>query len=61
MVAWLAGQGPIGIIVMAALLAILSVGGDAIQIAGLPSSTTNILMALILFFVLGNQIRHEKV
>jgi len=55
LVAWLAGQGQIGIIVMSALLAILSVGGDAIQIAGLPSSTTNILMALILFFVLGNQ------
>ena len=55
LVAWLAGQRPIGIIVMSALLAILSVGGDAIQLAGLPSSTTNILMALILFFVLGNQ------
>ena len=61
LVAWLAGQGPIGIIVMAALLAILSVGGDAIQLAGLPSSTTNILMALILFFVLGNQMRGDKV
>src|SRR5204863_116345 len=47
LVAWLAGQRPIGIIVMAALLAILSVGGDAIQLAGLPSSTTNILTALI--------------
>ena len=46
---------------MAGLLAILSVGGDAIQLAGLPSSTTNILMALILFFVLGNQMRGDKV
>jgi len=61
LVAWLAGQGPIGIIVMAALLAILSVGGDAIQLAGLPSSTTNILMALILFFVLGSQLQKLKV
>jgi general nucleoside transport system permease protein len=55
LVAWLAGHRPGGIIVMAALLGLLSVGGDAIQIAGLPSSTTNILMALILFFVLGSQ------
>jgi len=61
LVAWLAGQGPIGIIVMAALLGLLSVGGDAIQIAGLPSSTTNILMALILFFVLGSQMRGDTV
>jgi simple sugar transport system permease protein len=57
LVAWLAGQGPVGIVVMAALLGLLSVGGDAIQIAGLPSATTNVLMALILFFVLGSQAR----
>jgi simple sugar transport system permease protein len=55
LVAWLAGHRPGGIIVMAGLLGLLSVGGDAIQIAGLPSATTNILMALILFFVLGSQ------
>ncbi len=59
LVAWLAGQRPFGIVVMAALLGLLSVGGDAIQIAGLPSATTNILMALILFFVLGSQLRRE--
>jgi simple sugar transport system permease protein len=53
LVAWLAGHRPFRIVVMAALLGLLSVGGDVIQIrAGLPSSTTNILMALILFFVL---------
>jgi simple sugar transport system permease protein len=61
LVAWLAGQGPLGIIVMAALLGLLSVGGDVIQMAGLPSATTNILMALILFFVLGNQMKREGV
>jgi simple sugar transport system permease protein len=56
LVAWLAGQSPARIVVMAALLALLSVGGDVIQIsAGLPSSATNILMALILFFVLAGQ------
>jgi ABC-type uncharacterized transport system permease subunit len=57
--AWLAGQRSGGIIVMATLLAILSVGGDVIQMAGLPSSTTNILMALILFFVLGSQMQRK--
>jgi len=57
LVAWLAGQRPLRIVMMAALMGILSVGGDAIQIAGLPSATTNILMALILFFVLGTQAR----
>jgi simple sugar transport system permease protein len=61
LVAWLAGQQPFSIVLMAALLGLLSVGGDAIQIAGLPSATTNILMALILFFVLGNQARGDKV
>lgn len=58
LVAWLAGHAPLRIVVMAALLGILSVGGDVIQIsAGLPSASTNILMALILFFVLGSHLR----
>lgn len=58
LVAWLAGHAPFRIVLMAALLGILSVGGDVLQIrAGLPSSSTNILMALILFFVLGSQLR----
>jgi simple sugar transport system permease protein len=53
LVAWLAGHSPLRIVLMAGLLAVLSVGGDMLQIqAGLPSSVTNILMALILFFVL---------
>lgn len=53
LVAWLAGHSPLRIVLMAALLGLLSVGGDTLQIqAGLPSSATNILMALILFFVL---------
>lgn len=56
LVAWLAAHRPLPIVVMAALLAVLSVGGDVLQIsAGLPSSATNILMALILFFVLAGQ------
>jgi simple sugar transport system permease protein len=53
LVAWLALNRSAGIFAMALLLGVLSVGGDIIQIrANLPSSTTNILMALILFFVL---------
>ena len=60
LVAWLAGHAPFQLVVMAALLGLLSVGGDAIQIAGLPSATTNILMALILFFVLGSQMRGDR-
>ncbi len=61
LVAWLAVHAPFRIVVMAALLAILSVGGDVIQIsAGLPSSSINILMALILFFVLGSQLQRNK-
>jgi general nucleoside transport system permease protein len=55
LVAWLAGHQPLRIVAMAALLGLLSVGGDTIQMAGLPSATTNILMALILFFVLGSR------
>ncbi|MHB8628370.1 MAG: ABC transporter permease [Aggregatilineales bacterium] len=56
LVAWLAGQRPTLIIFMAALLGLISFGGDTIQIvSNLPSSTVNILMALILFFVLRDQ------
>lgn len=56
LVAWLAIQKPGRIVIMAALVSIVSVGGDMLQIgANLPSSTVNILMALILFLVLRNQ------
>jgi simple sugar transport system permease protein len=51
--AWLALNRPFGILGMAGLLGLLSVGGDVIQIgANLPAATTNVLMALILFCVL---------
>ena len=64
LVAWLAGQKPGLIIVMAALLGLISFGGDTLQIVNnLPASTVNILMALILFFILRNQglrARQEK-
>ena len=64
LVAWLAAQRPGGIVFMAALLGLISFGGDTLQFANnLPASTVNILMALILFFVLRNQglrARQEK-
>ncbi len=56
LVAWIALQKPVGIVFVAALLGIIAVGGDMLQIGvNLPSSTVNILMALILFFILRNQ------
>jgi ABC-type uncharacterized transport system permease subunit len=56
LVAWIALQKPFGIVLVAALLGIIAVGGDMLQIGvNLPSSTVNILMALILFFILRNQ------
>jgi general nucleoside transport system permease protein len=56
LVAWIALQRPFAIVLVAALLGIISVGGDMLQIGvNLPASTVNILMALILFFILRNQ------
>jgi general nucleoside transport system permease protein len=56
LVAWLAGQRPWLIVFMAALLGLISFGGDSLQFgSNLPASTVNILMAFILFFVLRNQ------
>jgi len=61
LVAWIAQQRPIGIVVIAAILGIISVGGDWLQIGvNLPASTVNILMAFILFFILRNQGMQKK-
>ncbi len=55
LISWLAGHSPFGAIVMAFLLAIIALGGDTLQITqGVPFSTVNIMMASILFVVLGN-------
>ncbi len=55
LISWLAGHSPFGAIVMAFLLAIIALGGDTLQITqSVPFSTVNILMASILFVVLGN-------
>jgi general nucleoside transport system permease protein len=52
----------LGILAAAFLLAVISAGGDALQINhGLPGSIVNILMALILFVVLAQRGRKAGV
>jgi ABC-type uncharacterized transport system permease subunit len=53
LVAWLAGHRPWPILAVALLLAMLTAGGDILQITqGLPYAAVNVLMALVLFVVL---------
>lgn len=55
LISWLANHSPLGAMVMAFLLAIIALGGDTLQITqSIPFATVNILMASILFVVLGN-------
>jgi simple sugar transport system permease protein len=61
LISWLAGHSPFAAIGMAFLLAVIALGGDTLQITqNVPFSTVNILMALILFIVLGNFFRAKK-
>jgi ABC-type uncharacterized transport system permease subunit len=54
LISWLALHHPLGVIGMSFLLAVIALGGDTLQITqGMPFATVNILMALILFIVLG--------
>jgi ABC-type uncharacterized transport system permease subunit len=54
LISWLAGHNPFGVVVMSFLMAVLSLGGDTLQITqSMPFATVNIIMALILFIVLG--------
>ncbi len=56
LVSWMAGGHPAGIVAAAFLLAIITVGGDILQMTQrLPGSVVNILMALILFVVLARR------
>jgi len=56
LVSWLAGTTAAGIVVMSFLFAVLSSVGDILQITqGLPFAVINILMAGILFIVLGRR------
>src|SRR6202051_1882984 len=56
LVAWLAGTSARGIVVVSFLFAVISSVGDILQITqGLPFAVVNILMAVILFIVLGRR------
>jgi general nucleoside transport system permease protein len=56
-VAWLGRLHPLGIILVAFLLAALLVGGDQIQMTmGLPAAVAPMLQGIILFFVLGGEL-----
>ena len=53
---WLGGHTALGILLAALLFGAISVGGDSLQIgAGLPASSVDILMSLILFGVLASR------
>lgn len=53
LISWLAGHHPLAIIGMSFVLAVLTAGGDSLQIGqGLPFASVNLLMALTLFAVL---------
>ena len=53
---WLGGHRPVGVLFAAALFSVLVVGGDSLQISsGLPGSSVNILMALMLFALLAGR------
>ncbi len=56
-IAWLAKLHPVGVLIVATLMAALFVGGDQITITmGLPAAMAGVLQGLILFFVLGGDI-----
>jgi simple sugar transport system permease protein len=56
-VAWLGRLQPLGVILVAFLLAALLVGGDQIQMTmGLPAAVAPMLQGIILFFVLGGEL-----
>jgi general nucleoside transport system permease protein len=56
LVSWLAGHNPLAIVLMSLLLAVLTTGGDALQLnQHLPFASVNLLMALTLFVVLAQR------
>jgi general nucleoside transport system permease protein len=56
LISWLAGGRPVGILLMAFLFAVITAAGDTLQITqGLPYAVVNILLATILFIVLGRR------
>ncbi|MHB8574463.1 MAG: ABC transporter permease [Dehalococcoidia bacterium] len=60
LISWLAGHSPLGIVAMSFLLAVITSGGDSLQInQHLPGSAVNLLIALTLFMVLAQRGRKK--
>jgi len=56
LISWMAGGHPAGIVAAALVLAVITAGGDILQMTqALPGSVVNILLAVMLFVVLGRQ------
>jgi ABC-type uncharacterized transport system permease subunit len=56
LISWMASGHPLGIVAASFLLSVVTAGGDILQMTQtLPGSVVNILMAIILFVVLGRQ------
>ena len=56
LISWMAGGSPLGILAAAFLLSVVTAGGDILQMTqAIPGAVVNILMALILFVVLGRR------
>ena len=56
LISWMAGGNPAGIVAASFLLAVVTAGGDILQMTqALPGSVVNILMAVILFVVLARR------
>ena len=56
LISWMAGGHPAGIVAAAFVLAVITAGGDILQMTqALPGSVVNILMAVVLFVVLSRQ------
>jgi simple sugar transport system permease protein len=57
LISWMAGGSPAGIVAASFLLAVITAGGDVLQMTqALPGSVVNILMAIVLFVVLGRRV-----
>jgi simple sugar transport system permease protein len=56
LISWMAGGHPLGIVAASAVLAVITAGGDILQMTqALPGSAVHILMAVLLFVVLGRR------
>ncbi|MFN3346438.1 MAG: ABC transporter permease [Candidatus Bipolaricaulaceae bacterium] len=61
LVNWLAAANPVGIVVMAFVIALIASGGFTLQLTQrLPYAAVNVLMALILFVVLAKPLKGKR-